>query len=141
MIIIDTNVLLAFMTSAPENPVLDWLNTQDSTTLYLTTVSIAEINFGLRLMLKNQRRQLLENRFEQFVATAFESRILSFDDTAARVYGEIKGYRKEAGRPLSDLSAQISAIARTKGFAIATGNIKDFEECGIELINPFAVGT
>ncbi len=137
MIIVDTNILSEFMTSPPTNSVLEWLNTQDSTVLYLTTISIAEIGYGLRVMPKGKRQQLLENRFEQFVATAFESRVLSFNEAAARIYGEIKGFRKEIGRPLSDLDSQIASIARANGFAVATRNIKDFEECGIELINPF----
>lgn len=125
------------MTSPPTSSVLEWLNAQDSMAIYLTTISIAEIAFGLRIMPKDQRQQLLENRFEQFVATAFESRILSFDEAAARLYGEIKGYRKEIGYPLSDFDGQIAAIARVKGFAVATRNIKDFKECGVKLINPF----
>jgi len=125
------------MTSPPANPVLEWLNAQDAMTLYLTAISIAEISFGLRVMPKGNRRQLLENRFEQFVTTAFESRILNFNESAARIYGEVKGYRKEIGRPLSDLDGQIAAIARAKGFVVATRNIKDFQECGIDLVNPF----
>jgi len=141
VIIIDTNVLSEFMTSPPASSVLEWLNAQDVAALYLTTITIAEIGFGLRVMPKGKRQQLLENIFEQFVVTAFESRILGFDEVAARIYGEIKGYRKEIGRPLSDLDAQISAIARVKGFAVATRNIKDFEECGLELINPFTVSS
>lgn len=114
MIIVDTNILSEFMTSPPANPVLEWLNAQDTIALYLTTISIAEIGFGLRVMPNGKRHQLLQDRFEQFVATAFESRILSFDEPAARIYGEVKGYRKEIGRPLSDLDGQIAAIARTK---------------------------
>ena len=137
MIIIDTNIISEFMTSPPANSVLEWLNCQDSLSLYLTTISIAEIGFGLRIMPPGKRRRLLEERFEKFLATAFESRILSFDESAARKYGEVKGHRKEIGRPLSDLDGQIAAIARAKGFAIATRNTKDFEACEVELINPF----
>ncbi len=137
MIIIDTNVVSEFMTSPPASSVLEWLNSQDALTLYLTTISIAEIGFGLRVMPKGKRRQLLEDRFEQFVTTAFESRILNFNESAARIYGAIKGFRKENDRPLSDLDGQIAAIARANGFIVATRNIKDFQECGIELINPF----
>ncbi len=125
------------MTSPPASSVLEWLNAQDSLALFLTSISIAEISFGLRVMPMGKRRRLLQERFEQFVTTAFASRLLSFDAPAARMYGEIKGYRKEIGRPLSDLDAQIAAIARTNGFAVATRNIKDFEECDIELVNPF----
>jgi predicted nucleic acid-binding protein len=80
---------------------------------------------------------LLAERFKQFIATAFETRTLPFDESAARLYGEIKGYRREIGRPLSDLDGQIACIARSMGFAVATRNIKDFTDFGIELINPF----
>ncbi len=109
MIIVDTNIISEFMTSPPASLVLEWLNTQDSLLLYLTTISIAEIGFGLRIMPIGKRCRLLEERFEQFVTTAFESRILSFDEAAARIYGEIIGDRREIGMPLSDLDGQIAA--------------------------------
>ncbi len=141
MIILDTNIISEFMTSCPKKSVLEWLNAQDSVTLYLTTISIAEIGFGLRIMPVGKRRQLLNDRFKQFITMAFKSRILTFDEAAAQVYGDIKGYRKEIGRPLSDLDGQIAAIARAKGCVVATRNIKDFEECGVELINPFVSGS
>lgn len=137
MIVMDTNIISEFMTSPPANSVLDWLNNQDVTLLYLTTISIAEIIFGLRVMPKGKRRQLLEVRFEQFVAKAFEGRVLVFDETAARLYGEIRAHKKNSGRPMSNFDGQIASIARSKGFAIATRNTKDFEDCGVELINPF----
>lgn len=137
MIIVDTNIISEFMTSPPTSSVLEWLNAQDSLSLYLTTISIAEIGFGLRIMPIGKRHRLLKERFEQFVATAFEARILSFNEAAARKYGEVKGHRKEIGRPLSDLDGQIAAIALANGFLIATRNTKDFEECGVQLINPF----
>ena len=137
MIILDTNIISEFMTSPPASSVLEWLNSQDTLLLYMTTISIAEIGFGLRVLPIGKRRRLLEERFEQFVTTAFESRILSFDEEAARKYGGIKAHRREIGRPLSDLDCQIAAIARSNGFMIATRNTRDFEDCGLELINPF----
>ena len=138
MIILDTNIISEFMTSPPASSVLEWLNAQDSLSLSLTTISIAEIGFGLRIMPMGKRRRLLEERFEQFVTTAFESRILSFDEAAARKYGEIKGHRKEIGRPLSGLDGQIAAIARANGFGVWNILLKNFEACGVELINPFS---
>lgn len=137
MIVLDTNVISEFMTSPPAEPVSSWLNAQDAAKLYLTTISIAEIGFGLRVMPDGRRRRLLAERFEQFLAVAFESRILSFDEDAARAYGEIRGHRREQGRPMSNFDGQIAAIAKIRGFAVATRNIKDFEDCGLELIDPF----
>ena len=138
MIILDTNIVSEFMTSPPASAVLNWLNAQETTSLFLTTITIAEIGFGLRIMPKGRRRDLLTERFEQFVTTAFEQRILSFDEDAARVYGEVLGYRREIGRPISSLDGQIAAIARSRGFSVATRNIKDFEDCQVDLINPFS---
>jgi predicted nucleic acid-binding protein len=138
MIVLDTNIISEFMTSPPASSVLDWLNNQDVTLLYLTTISIAEIVFGLRVMPKGKRRRLLEARFEQFVAKAFEGRVLVFDEIAARLYGEIRSHKKKSGRPMSNFDGQIASIARSKGFVIATRNIKDFEDCGVELVNPFS---
>ncbi len=139
MIILDTNVLAEFMTSPPSDAVVDWLNVQNTMSLYVTSISIAEICYGLQVMPEGKRRRLLEDRFEQFIARAFASRLLNFDETAARIYGEIKAYRKKIGRPLSDFDGQIAAIARTHGFSLATRNVTDFEHCLIELINPFSL--
>ena len=137
MIILDTNVVSEFMTSPPASQVLNWLNSQDVASLYLSTITIAEIGYGLRAMPEGKRRKLLSERFEQFVDEAFTQRILSFDESAARIYGETMCHRKEMGRPMSNLDGQIAAIARSTGFSVATRNIKDFQHCNIELINPF----
>ncbi len=127
------------MTSPPASQVLEWLNNQNVTSLYLTTITIAEIHYGLSIMPKGKRRSLLAERFEQFTKAAFEQRILSFDDDSARVYGKLMGHRKQLGRPMSTLEGQIAAFARTNGFQLATRNIKDFEECQVKLINPFTL--
>ena len=137
MIILDTNVVSEFMTSPPSTAVLEWLNAQEPTALYMTSISVAEICFGLNAMHQGRRRRLLEDRFERFIAAAFSSRLLHFDEAAARVFGEIKAYRKSIGRPLSDFDGQIAAIARVHRFSIATRNLSDFDHCLVDLIDPF----
>ena len=137
MIILDTNIVSEMMKTAPSRTVLDWLNAQDAASLYVTTITLAEIGYGLRLLPDGQRRRLLAERFDQFIARAFDQRILRFDEAAARAYGDIMGHRKELGRPISVTDGQIAAIARANGFGIATRNIKDFEDSQITLINPF----
>lgn len=124
MIILDTNVVSEMMKPAPSRAVLDWLNAQDAASLHVTTITLAEIGYGLRLLPDGQRRRLLVERFDQFIAQAFDQRILSFDEAAARAYGDVMGHRKELGRPISVTDGQIAAIARSNGFGIATRNIK-----------------
>ena len=129
------------MRAMPARTVLDWLNDQESTTLYVSTVTIGEIVYGLRVMPDGKRRSGLDEKFERFVVLAFTQRVLAYDEPAARVYGEVMGRRKELGRPMSAPDGQIAAIARCNHMAVATRNVADFEHCGIEVVNPFeAVG-
>ena len=137
MIILDTNVVSEMMKTAPSRTVLDWLNAQDAASLYVTTITLAEIGYGLRLLPDGQRRRLLAERFDRFIARAFDRRILRFDEAAARVYGDIMGHRKELGRPIGVTDGQIAAIARSNAFGIATRNIKDFDDSQIALIDLF----
>ena len=128
------------MAPAPPNSVLNWLNLQDTVTLFLSTITVAEIGYGLRVLPDGKRRRNLQDRFDSFVSEGFEQRLLSFDEQAAALYGEIMGHRKELGRPLGVLDGQLASIARAHHLAIATRNVRDFEECGLELVNPFAAG-
>jgi toxin FitB len=137
VIVLDTNIISEVMRPQPSSAVLAWLNQQHNPHLFITSVSIAEIGYGLRVLADGQRRRILQNRFEQFIAQGFEFRMLNFDKSAADTYAEIMGYRKELGSPMSFPDAQIAAITRSNHFNLATRNIKDFENCGLELINPF----
>ena len=137
MILLDTSVVSAVMAPAPPKSVLDWLNAQESVELFLSTVTLAEISYGLNALPEGRRRRDLQARFERFVAEGFAQRLLSFDEKSASLYGEIMGHRKRLGRPLGILDGQIAAIARAHGLAVATRNTRDFAECGIDLVDPF----
>ncbi len=140
MIVLDTNIVSAVMVPAPMPSVVNWLNRQETVTLYLTTITVAEIGYGLSVMPGGKRRRSLEDRYHRFVAEGFEHRVLNFDLRAARLYAEVMGRRKAIGRPLGILDGQIAAIARANHFAVATRNVRDFEECGLEIVNPFEDG-
>lgn len=137
MILLDTNIVSELMKSRPAEAVLAWLNGQPSEKLYLSAVTIGEIAYGLRILPDGKRRSGLRERFERFVALALDQRVLSYDEPAARLYGELMGDRRELGLPMSVPDGQIAAIARRDHLAIAIRNVLDFEHCGIEVINPF----
>jgi toxin FitB len=138
MVILDTNVVSEMMRATPAPAVVSWLNEQDAAQLFLTAITIGEIRFGLRVLPEGKRRRSLEEGFERILAEAFAGRILAFDEAAAHSYGEVMGRRKEIGRPLDILDAQIASIARSTGCSVATRNVQDFIECGVEIVNPFA---
>ncbi|HEX6898282.1 MAG TPA: type II toxin-antitoxin system VapC family toxin [Thermoanaerobaculia bacterium] len=137
MIVVDTNILAELMKEAPAQAVLSWVNDQESSALFVTAITIGEIGYGLRIMPQGKRRLQLEQGFERFLAEGFAGRILDFDEKAARHYSEVMGRRKELGRPLSVQDGQIASIARARGCSVATRNVRDFVECGVEIVNPF----
>lgn len=137
MIVLDTNVVSEAMRPSPNPTVIGWLNDVDSAELYLTTVSIAEISYGLEALPEGSRRDELAERFLTFIERGFTSRILSFDQDAAWVYGEIMAQRKRIERAASVPDGQIAAIARTRQFAIATRDAGGFEGMGVTLIDPW----
>jgi predicted nucleic acid-binding protein len=101
MILLDTNVVSEVMKSRPAEAVVAWLNGQESEKLCVSAITIGEIAYGLRILPDGKRRSGLRERFERFVTLAFDQRVLSFDEPAARIYGELMGDRKELGLPMS----------------------------------------
>jgi hypothetical protein len=137
MILLDTNVVSEVMKARPAEAVIGWLNTQPSNRLFVSAVTIGEIAYGLHILPDGKRRAGLHERFERFIALAFDQRVLGYDERAARIYGELMGERRELGRPMSIPDGQIAAIARRDHLAMATRNVFDVEGCGIEVVNPF----
>lgn len=137
MILLDTNVISELTKIAPSANVLRWLNGQVSSSVYISAVTVGEIEYGLRILPDGRRRRRLKERFERFVALAFAQRVLGYDEAAARLYGDIMGLCRESGRAMSVPDGQIAAIARSHRLSLATRNTKDFAACGVELINPF----
>ncbi len=137
MIVLDTNIISEIMRPKPDDTVIEWLNQQNSLDLFVNSISIAEISYGLYVLPNGKRKQQLQTRFEQFINNGFQFRILTFDEQAARMYGKVMGEAKRTGHPMSIADGQIAAIALTNDFAVATRNIKDFSYCGVRLVNPF----
>jgi predicted nucleic acid-binding protein len=137
MILLDTNVISEAMRAAPSPKVLAWLDCNGGNGLFLSTITIAEITYGLGCLPNGNRRKDLDMRFTRLLKEGFADRILAFDEASAHAYGQIMGARKKHGMPMSVLDGQIAAVACSNGHALATRNTKDFESCGLQLINPF----
>ena len=137
MIIIDTNVVSELMRAKPDPAVLAWFAGHAADTLFLTAISEAELRTGAAILPAGQRRDRLVGAIDAMIDQDFACRILPFDSPAARCYAEIAAARRAAGRPIMDADCQIAAISRACNAAIATRNVKDFEGCGSDIINPW----
>ncbi len=137
MIVLDTNVLSELLRAASEPAVVRWTTSQSLDVLFTTTVTQAEMLYGVKLLPIGQRRQQLEEAVTALFEEDFIGRILPFDGGAAIAYAEIAADRKRNGRSMSQFDAQIAAIVQSRGGTLATRNIDDFEGCGLRIINPW----
>ena len=137
MILLDTNIISELLKLAPNDRVVEWLRREPESGAFTTTITEAELLFGVESMPRGRRRENLAKLVSAVLGGDFADRILPFDSPAALAYAVLVAERKQAGRPISQLDAQIAAIARSRGSALATRNTADFEACGIELINPW----
>jgi predicted nucleic acid-binding protein len=137
VIVLDTNVLSEMMRPDPDSAVASWISARAASSLFTTTITQAEILYGLELLPSTKRRSRLEAAVSDMFATDFTGRVLPFDQAAAQAYAEIAAARRRAGRPIAQLDAQIAAIARSRDAGVATRNVADFEGCGIGVIDPW----
>lgn len=138
MILLDTNVVSEMMRPFPEPTVETWIEGQAPEQLYFSAVGEAELHYGAAILPPGRRRDRLASDIEKVLHAAFESRILPFDSDAARAYADIAATLRLVGRPASMADGQIAAIARARGMAVATRNLKHFTNMGVDLIDPWA---
>ncbi len=137
MILLDTNIVSEIMRPKPNGDVVNWLKAQSLDQLALTSVTLAEIRYGLARISEGKRKLELENRFEFFIERGFGDRIVDFDKVSAEIYGKVVVDREKIGKPIESFDAMIAAIAISRQAKLATRDISGFEECGIEIINPW----
>jgi toxin FitB len=137
MLILDTNVISEIMQALPSPRVLEWWSQQQAGELFTTTITLAEILYGIELLPKGKRRDRLLTEAEAMFTEDFAGRILPFDEDAARAFPEIAAGRRVQGCPIAEFDAQIAAIARSRRAILATRNTADFEGCGLRLANPW----
>ena|ERR1700689_259976 len=125
------------MKPAPSEKVVHWLASQESSSVFTTVITQAEILYGIEVLPPGKRRQSPSDIVEDTFRLDFERRILSFDEESGRRCARIRAGRKATGRPIAQFDAIIAAIASVHRAAVATRNTSDFERCGIRLINPW----
>lgn len=139
MIVVYTNVVSELMRPSPAAEVLAWLEAVPPQEIATTTITVAEITYGLTRLPAGKRTRRLQAAAVAVWDTIGDA-ILPFDVAAAEHYGELVAAQEAAGTPMSGFDAQIAAIALAHDAALATRNISDFEQTGLRLINPWDKG-
>jgi predicted nucleic acid-binding protein len=136
MIILDTNVISEAMKSQRHPAVQAWLDAQAAETLYLTSITLAEVLSGVRIMPAGKRKNALAQMRDGLMAL-FENRVLAFDANAAKHHAELAAVVQAAGKGFPMPDAYIAAIAFAHGFTIATRDVSPFRAVGLTVINPW----
>lgn len=137
MIILDTNVLSELMRPKPSPRVVDWVSKQSTTEIFTTSITEAEIFYGIELLAKGRRREQLLAAADAMFTEDLAGRIFGFESDAARAFSQIATQRRALGRPISHADAQIAAIAQVRRAKLATRNVSDFRDCDIDVVDPW----
>lgn len=140
MIVLDTNVISELARQVPDPGVLTWLDSLENAEVATTAITAAELRYGVARLPDGHRKRELVTVIRGILTEDFHGRVLPFDERASVRYANIVTGREQAGRPIGVADAQIAAICRDVSATLATRNISDFEETGVELINPWKLG-
>ena len=138
MIILDTNVLSALMSSVPDRHVIEWLDKQPRISLWTNSVTVLEIRYGLQIMPAGKRRDRLMRAFERVLTELMERRIAPFDADAALEASDLMAVRRKLGRTVELRDTMIAGIALSCRATLATRNTVHFDDLSVPVINPFA---
>ncbi|WP_375450328.1 type II toxin-antitoxin system VapC family toxin [uncultured Devosia sp.] len=137
MIVLDTNVVSELMRTAPDQAVLLWLNSQPVPSIFITAITVVEMQTGVEKLYPGRRRDDMQGLVSAILGE-LGGRILPFDSGAALHYAQLIGPIMRTKATMEPLDYQIAAIARFHGAAVATLNVKHFKSTGIEIINPWS---
>ncbi|TAL91867.1 MAG: type II toxin-antitoxin system VapC family toxin [Rhodanobacter sp.] len=137
MIVLDTNVISELFKPVPDPQVMSWVGSLPGDDVFTTAITRGELLFGLFCMpagpCRNDLQQGLTRLFEQKLA----GHVLPYDGDAADAHAAIAVARCARGRASSQSDAMVGGIVHSRGATLATRNVRDFEDCGIALVDPW----
>lgn len=140
MIVLDTNVVSEMMRAEPDPHVAEWLGRQRPRDRFVTSVTVAEVRYGIARLPEGRRRDRLRADADRVFAQ-FADATLPFGGAAAALYGDVVTERQRAGTPISTFDALLAAIVRSHRAPLATRNTDDFTGLGLDLVNPWDAAT
>lgn len=136
MILLDTNVVSETMKPAPHATVQAWFNRQILRTLFISSITQAEVLFGIHILPAGKRKDQLIKGFNDLLGL-FTGRVLPFDTDTARHYAQLAVIARAAGRGFPTPDGYIAAIAVSRKFIVASRDTGPFKAVGVAVIDPW----
>jgi predicted nucleic acid-binding protein len=137
VILLDTNVVSEPLKLNPDPTVVAWIDAQVIDTLYLSTVSVTEMRYGIAVLPDGKKKESVRTGLNERILPLFESRILAFDMEAAEICAELRARARATGQGIGTVDSYIAGIAAAKGLIVATRDTQPFEAAGVPVINPW----
>jgi toxin FitB len=136
-VILDTNVISELIAKQPQPQVVAWVNALDPPSVYLTVITIGEIQKGIAKLPDSKRKTQVQTWLDTDLLSRFHGRILPITTEVMRTWGMLTGRLEGLGTPLAAIDSLIAAIALEGHYAVATRNEDDFAPTGVTIINPW----
>ena len=133
MLLLDTCVLSEGGKGLRHPAVDAWFAAQDQDKLFVSSVTVGEIRYGIECLPSGRKKRALEHWFEEIIITGFENRVMSFDLASALQWGDLRAKYRHA----KTVDSQIAATALAYGLTLVTRNVKDFRFDGLQVLNPW----
>lgn len=137
MIVLDTNVVSELMLSAPDERVVVWLDSHPPESVWITSVTLFELEFGIALLSKGKKRQALEKSLVLMLEEDMQGRILPIDPAAASAAARIAAESQKVGRPVDVRDTLIAGVVACRRAVLATRNLRHFAQSGVRLVDPW----
>jgi predicted nucleic acid-binding protein len=137
MIVLDTNVLSALMRQEPDEHVIAWLDRQPRSSVWTTSITVLEVQFGLGILPAGRRRSLLIKAFESVLTQELGRRVAPFDQPAAEHAAQLMAMRHRKGTPVELRDTMIAGIVLARHATLATRNLPHFNDLEVPVINPW----
>ncbi len=132
--LLDTNVVSETAKSSPSTRVVGWLEEVSVESLFISTLTLGEIRYGIDKLTDVGLQTRLNEWLERDVVAWFGLRLLPIDAMVADTWGRL---RSRAGRTLPAIDGLVAATALANGLTLVTRNVKDFRDTGVEVIDPW----
>ena len=135
--LLDTNVVSEWTRPRPEPKVVAWLADVDEDRVFLSVITLAEIERGIALLAAGKKRDRLAAWLAGDLRDRFDGRLLDVTPAVAHEWGTLSAKAQRRGTPIGLLDAFVAAIARVHGLTLVTRNDADFKGVDVEVLNPW----
>ncbi|MCB0037925.1 MAG: type II toxin-antitoxin system VapC family toxin [Anaerolineales bacterium] len=135
--LLDTCVISELVSKQPNPAVIGWIDQLEDERVYLSVITLGEIQKGVAKLPDSQRKELLERWLEEELLSRFQERILEIDLAVMRRWGKLCAQLDQVGRPMPAIDSLIAALALEHEMQLVTRNEADFQASGVALFNPW----